>query len=71
MDLPAEVLIHNQQMGIKGRKGQLLMVDPRGFYEVKCSFGDKVHKVLFPIQETVLIFRAAEQSFDSQFEIER
>ncbi len=71
MDLPADVLIHNPQMGLKGGKGQLLMVDPKGFYEVKCSFGEKLHRVLFPIQDTVLIFREAEQSFGVGFEIER
>ncbi len=71
MDLPAEILIHNQLLGIKGGKGTLVAVSPHGFYEAKCAFGGKTHRVLFPIQSTVIIFREPEPEFGPGIEIER
>ena len=71
MDLPAEVQIHNDLLGIKGGKGTLVAVSPHGFYEAKCAFGGKTHRVLFPIQSTVIIFREPEPEFAPGIEIER
>lgn len=71
MELPAEVLIHNDLLGIKGGKGTLLQVTPDGYYEVNCSFGERVHRTLFPIQATVLIQRQAEELTRVDLEIER
>ncbi len=71
MDLPARVLIHNELLGIKGGKGTLVAVSPHGYYEAKCTFGGKNHRVLFPIQNTVLIFREPEAEFEPGVEIER
>lgn len=70
MDLPADVLIHNALLGLKGSKGTLVMVSPHGFYEVKLKFGENLHKVLLPIGETVIIFRQPEVQF-SGLEVER
>ena len=55
MELPAEVLIHNELLGVKGGEGTLLQVSPDGYYEINCAFGERVHRTLFPIQGTVLI----------------
>ncbi|HEX5718421.1 MAG TPA: hypothetical protein VF179_19825 [Thermoanaerobaculia bacterium] len=71
MELPAEVLIHNELLGIKGGKGTLLQVTPDGYYEVNCTFGERVHRTLFPIQGTVLIQRQAEDLTRVDLEIER
>lgn len=71
MDLPADVLIHNQLLGIKGGKGQLIAVSPHGYYEVKLSFGGNLHRVLLPIGETIIIFRDPEPSYVVEAEIER
>jgi hypothetical protein len=71
MELPAEVLIHNEQLGIKGGKGTLLQVTPEGYYEVNCTFGERVHRTLFPIQGTVLIYRQPEDPTRVDLEIER
>lgn len=70
MDLPTEVQIHNELLGIKGGRGTLVMVSPHGFYEVKCLFGQNQHRVLLPIQNTVLVFREPEPQFEG-LEIER
>ena len=71
MELPAEVLIHNELLGIKGGKGTLLQVTSDGFYEVNCTFGERVHRTLFPIQGTVLIQRQPEELTRVDSEIER
>ncbi|MFP5285422.1 MAG: hypothetical protein ACLGI9_06765 [Thermoanaerobaculia bacterium] len=71
MELPAEVLIHNELLGIKGGKGTLLQVTPDGYYEVNCTFGERVHRTLFPIQGTVLIQRQPEDLTRVDLEIER
>jgi len=71
MELPAEVLIHNETLGVKGGKGTLLQVSD-GYYEVNCVFGERLHRTLFPIQGTVLISREPEQTVGGEaMEIER
>jgi hypothetical protein len=71
MELPTEVLIHNETLGVKGGKGTLLQVT-EGYYEINCYFGDRLHRTLFPIQGTVLIAREPEQAVAGEaLEIER
>jgi hypothetical protein len=72
MELPAEVLIHNETLGVKGGKGTLLQISSEGYYEVNCSFGERLHRTLFPILGTVLIAREPEQTATGEaLEIER
>ncbi len=71
MDLPAEIRIHNELLGIKGGKGTLVAISPHGFYEAKCAFGGKSRRVLFAIKSTVIIFREPEPEFEPGIEIER
>jgi len=72
MDLPADVLIHNPILGLKGGKGTLVMVSPDGFFEVKLIFGGNTHRVLLPVEQTVIIFREPDPQFAvDEAEIER
>jgi hypothetical protein len=71
MELPAEVLIHNEILGVKGGKGALITISPDGYYEINCVFGERVHRTLFPIQGTVLIGSVPEESLSANSEIER
>ena len=71
MDLPADVQLHNELASLKGNAATLVAVSPHGFYEVKLKFGDNIHRVLLPIQETVVIFREPEPQFEPGVEIER
>jgi hypothetical protein len=71
MELPAEVLIHNELLGVKGGRGTLLQVNPDGYYEVNLAFGERIHRTLFPIQNTVLIGRQPEDTTRQDLEIER
>ena len=71
MDLPADVLIHNELLGIKGGKGNLVAVSEHGYYELLCQFSGRRHRVLLPVGETALVFRQPEPEFDMEGEIER
>ncbi|HEV3456379.1 MAG TPA: hypothetical protein VHG32_07450 [Thermoanaerobaculia bacterium] len=71
MELPAEVLIHNEIMSFKGITGTLITISPDGFYEVNTLFGEQLHRTLFPIQGTVLIAREPEEALHADLEIER
>ena len=71
MDLPNEVLVHNEILGLKGGKGTLVAISPHGYYEVNLRFGPKTHRVLLPTEGTVLISSEAEAEFPSDMEIER
>jgi hypothetical protein len=71
MELPAEVMIHNEIMGIKGGRGILMQVSPEGYYEVNCVFGERAHRTFLPIAATVLIAIAPEETVRTDQEIER
>ena len=71
MELPAEVLIHNETVGMKGSEGTLLQVNPLGYYEANVRFGNRQHRVLLPIAATVLIQRPPEPEADAGIEVER
>jgi len=71
MELHTKVMIHNSTMGVKGSEGVLLQINPDGYYELNCVFGDRVHRTLFPIQGTVLISREPEDTTRADMEIER
>ncbi len=71
MELPAEVLIHNDQLGMKGAPGKLIAISSDGYYEVNCTFGESVHRVMLPVDATVLIAREPEEPPIEGLEIER
>jgi hypothetical protein len=71
MELPSEVLIHNSLLGMKGAPGRLIAISENGYYEVNCSFGDKIHRVLLPIGSSALISRQPEEPPVAGIEVER
>ena len=73
MELPVPVMIHNEQLGLKGTKGSLIQVYPEGFYLVTTTFGSNQHKVQLPINQTILIHAEAEEEAlaGESLEIER
>ena len=70
MEPPVEVLIHNELIGLKGREGVLLGINPNGFYEVTTRFGERTHRILLPIGLTVLITQAPEEEWQPDLELE-
>ncbi len=71
MELPSDVLIHNEILGMKGARGRLLQVGPEGYYELNCQFGDRMHRVLLPVDKTVLILSQPEATFSGELDVER
>lgn len=73
MDVPAEVLIHNAVVGMKGKEGTLLQIHPQGYYELNCRFGERLHRMLLPVEGTVLIAQEVEETVTppAEAEIER
>ncbi len=72
MELPVEVLVHNATLGLKGSRGYLLRIGDEGYYEMVLQFGERRHRVLLPVAETIVISRESEPAeLDAEFEIER
>jgi hypothetical protein len=71
MEVPNEVLIHNEQLGLKGSRAALLRISDEGYYEVNLRFGNNTHRVLLPVHGTVLIAAEPEPQVGDQVEVER
>jgi hypothetical protein len=71
MEIPSKVSIFNRTLELKGKPGTLIAVNDHGFYEVSLDFQQRLHTVLFPIAETVLIFNEPLPAASTDFEVER
>jgi hypothetical protein len=71
MEIPNEVLIHNEMLGVKGGRGTLLEISAHGYYEVNLKFGDNLHRVLLPVGHTVIIQADPEATPGLAIEVER
>jgi hypothetical protein len=71
MEVPNEVLIHNELLGLKGSRAALLRIAPEGYYEVNLRFGNNTHRVLLPMIGTILIAAEPEPQVGDQVEVER
>ncbi len=71
MELPAEVVIHNTQLGMKGGHGRLLRICREGYYEVNIALGENLHRALLPVGDTVLIAKEPEDPGAQAVEVER
>ena len=49
----------------------VLRVSDEGYYELNLSFGDRVHRVLMPISDTVVIQQEPEVAVAEQIDVER
>lgn len=71
MDLPADVRVYNEQIGLKGSRATLIAVHDHGIYEIKLQLKEHMHRALVPVAETALIFSEPEISYVIEDEIER
>lgn len=71
MEVPNKVLIHNELVGLKGTPGSLIRIAPEGYYEVNLRFGNNTHRVLLPMQSSVLIAAEPEAVVGESVEVER
>ncbi|MEM6702654.1 MAG: hypothetical protein AAF690_08130, partial [Acidobacteriota bacterium] len=58
-------------LNLKGTRADLIRISDEGYYEMNVPFGEKTHRVLLPIQETVVIQLEPEETGELDFEIER
>jgi hypothetical protein len=72
MELPAEVMVHNEQLSMKGTRAVLIQIHPGGYYELNVRFGERTHRVLLPISATAVTARDPEPAVEGvAVEIER
>jgi len=71
METPREVLVHNDLLGLKGAQATLVQISADGYYEVNLTFGDSRHRVLLPVERTVVISSDPEANIPTVGEIER
>lgn len=71
MEVPNDVLIHNELLGLKGSRASLVRIAPEGYYEVNLRFGNNTHRVLLPMVGTVLIAAEPEPVVGESVEVER
>lgn len=68
MDFPADVLVHNTLLGLKGTRATLLRIADEGYYELNARFGEQIHRLLLPIDQTALIYSSPEEIFETDRE---
>ncbi|MGA7616860.1 MAG: hypothetical protein WBX15_16940 [Thermoanaerobaculia bacterium] len=71
MEIPSRVSVFNQILEIKGSPGTLIAVGANGYYEVQLEVRGRVHTVLFPITETVIVFNEPVTQATVGAEVER
>jgi hypothetical protein len=55
MEANDKVKVYNSTLGLKGVEGTFISVSSDGYYELYMKFNDKRHKILLPINNTVLV----------------
>jgi hypothetical protein len=71
MEIPSKVSIFNRTLEVKGKPGTLIAISEEGYYEIVLEVQQRNHTVLFPINETVIIFNEALPTISADFEVER
>lgn len=71
MEIPSKVSVFNRTLEVKGKPGTLIAISEDGYYEITMQVQDKVHTVLFPIADTVVVFNDPLPQVDRGFEVER
>lgn len=70
MEIPSKVSLFNKTLEVKGKPATLVDVSD-GYYEVTMDFNGRLHTVLLPIGETVVIFNEPLPQIAADFEVER
>jgi hypothetical protein len=71
MEIPAKVSIFSRTLEVKGKPATLVAISAHGFYEVIMEVQQRNHTVLFPIEDTVVIFNEAVPASLEDIEVER
>ncbi|MCJ7440785.1 MAG: hypothetical protein MUO25_04300 [Thermoanaerobaculaceae bacterium] len=71
MELPSNVLVYSQILGLSGTAGTLMDIRPEGCFELRLTSQGKLHAVLLPISQTGIVFAEAEPEVVLEDNIER
>lgn len=71
MEIPAKVSIFNRTLELKGKAATLVAVSGDGYYEVNMEVNQRIHTVLLPIADSVVIFNEPVPQISADFEVER
>ena len=71
MELPSNVLVYSQILGLSGTAGTLVDIRPEGCFELRLTSQGKLHAVLLPISQTGIVFAEAEPEVVPVDNIER
>jgi len=55
MDMPQEVFVYSQILGLSGTQGTLIAIRPEGYYELRLVSKGRPHAALLPISQTGLV----------------
>ncbi len=70
MELPSEVLVYSDILGLSGTKGTLVAIRPEGCYELRLISKGNLHQVLLPVQRTGIVFAEPEVETERVGDIE-
>lgn len=71
MEIPAKVSIFNRTLDLKGKAATLISINSDGYYEVNMEVNQRVHTVLLPVADCVIIFNDPVPQISADFEVER
>ena len=65
-----KVFIYNEILGLKGSSGVLQEINQNGYYDALIKVKEKRHRVLLPINQTVIIFSEPIIEMEQSIELE-
>lgn len=71
MDIPQEVFVYSQILGLSGTQGTLIAVRPEGYFELRLISKGRPHLALVPITQTALVAVEPEPDIALESGIER
>lgn len=71
MDMPKDVFVYSQILGLSGTQGTLLAIRPEGYYELRLVSKGRPHLALLPITQTGLVVVEPEPEIAMEPVIER
>lgn len=71
MDIPQDVFVYSQILGLSGTQGTLIAIRPEGYYELRLISKGRPHVALLPIAHTGLVAAEPEPDIAMESAIER
>lgn len=71
MDIPQDVFVYSQILGLSGTQGTLIAIRPEGYYELRLMSKGKLHVALLPVAQTALVAAEPEPDIAMESAIER